>query len=168
MSFKQLVVIITGLYSRTELHHRPTQPEIRSTFFRRMLTSSSHTRLSGHQTDLIQTQSIMLYGGALLEKVYRGRKFTAVELLRLAIIKEWRNLSQRIIDRSINEWHQRLEKVVKKQRGQTERVFWLSKYLSNNCIWQNNYINLIIWNNYYIFIYLFMYLFLFIYCRSRI
>src|SRR6218665_1083500 len=44
MSFKQLVVVIPGLYSRTELNH--TQPEIRSTFFRRMLTSSSHTRLS--------------------------------------------------------------------------------------------------------------------------
>jgi len=54
--------------------------------------------------------------GAFLEKVYHGRKVTAIELLRLATIKEWRSLSQRIIDRSMHEWRQRLEQVVEKQR----------------------------------------------------
>ena len=47
----------------------------------------------------------------------------------------------------MHEWHQRLEKVVQKQGDHTEHVFWLSKYLAN--IWQNNYINLIIWNTSY-------------------
>jgi len=54
---------------------------------------------------------------ALQEKVYRRRKFNTVEQLQLAIIEEWRNLGQRFIDRSINEWRQRLQKVVEKQGG---------------------------------------------------
>jgi len=33
--------------------------------------------------------------GALQEKVYRQRKFTTVEQLKLAIIEEWGNLGQR-------------------------------------------------------------------------
>ena len=49
---------------------------------------------------------------ALQEKVYRRRIFTTVEQLKLSIIEEWRNLGQRFIDRSINEWRQRLQKVV--------------------------------------------------------
>jgi len=47
---------------------------------------------------------------ALQEKVYFRGKFTTVEQLKLAIIEEWRNLGQRFIDRSINEWRQRLQK----------------------------------------------------------
>src|SRR6218665_645935 len=84
-SSNMTVVVIIGLYSRTELHHRPTQPEIglRSTFFGRMLTSSSHTRLSGHRTDLIQTQSIMLYGGALKETKERRLWLLAGDALAL-------------------------------------------------------------------------------------
>jgi len=49
---------------------------------------------------------------------------------KLAIIKEWRNLSQRFIDRSINEWRQRLENVVEKKGG-TLNMF--SDYLNT---WQ--------------------------------
>jgi len=33
--------------------------------------------------------------------------------------------------------------------GHIEHLLWLSKYLANNCIWQNNYIYLIILNNFY-------------------
>ena len=58
--------------------------------------------------------------GALQEKVYLRRKFTAVDQLMLAIVKEWRKLSQRFIDRSINEWRQRLEKFVENQGGHIE------------------------------------------------
>jgi len=58
--------------------------------------------------------------GALQEKVYRRRKFTTVDQLKLAIVEEWRKLSQRFIDRSINEWRQRLEKVVENQGGHIE------------------------------------------------
>lgn len=61
--------------------------------------------------------------GALQEKVYLRRKFTTVEQLKLAIIEEWRNLGQRFIDRSINEWRRRLEKVVEKQGGHIEHDF---------------------------------------------
>jgi AraC-like DNA-binding protein len=58
--------------------------------------------------------------GALQEKVYLRRKFTTVDQLKLAIVKEWRKLSQRFIDRSINEWRKRLEKVVENQGGHIE------------------------------------------------
>ena len=61
--------------------------------------------------------------GALQEKVYLRRKFTTVEQLKLAITEEWRNLGQRFIDRSINEWRRRLEKVVEKQGGHIEHDF---------------------------------------------
>ena len=36
------------------------------------------------------------------ERVYRGRKFENVEQLKQAILLEWRALSQRFIDGSIN------------------------------------------------------------------
>ena len=58
---------------------------------------------------------------ALQEKVYCQQKFTSVEQLKLAIIEEWRNIGQHFIDRSINEWRQRLQEVVHKQEGHTER-----------------------------------------------
>ena len=48
--------------------------------------------------------------GALQEKVYLRRKFTSVEQLKLAIIEEWRNIGQRFIDRSINEWRKHSKK----------------------------------------------------------
>jgi len=64
--------------------------------------------------------------GALQEKVYRLRKFTSVEQLKLTIIEEWRNIGQRFIDRSINEWCQRLQEVVHKQGGHIEHVFLLA------------------------------------------
>ena len=53
-------------------------------------------------------------------------KFTTAEQLKLAIIEEWRNLGQRFIDRSINVWRQRLQKVVEKQGEHIEHVFWLA------------------------------------------
>ena len=61
--------------------------------------------------------------GALQEKVYRRRKFTTVEQLKLAIIEEWRNLGQRFIESSINKWRQRLQRVVEKQGEHIEHVF---------------------------------------------
>jgi transposase len=61
--------------------------------------------------------------GALQQKVYYGRKFTTIDELKLVIVEEWRKLSQRFIDRSINEWRRRLEKVVEKQGGHIEHDF---------------------------------------------
>jgi len=58
----------------------------------------------------------------IARKVYCQQKFTTVEQLKLAMIEEWRNLGQRFIDRSINEWRQRLQNVVEKQ-GDTLNMF---------------------------------------------
>jgi len=46
--------------------------------------------------------------GAVQQQVYHNRKFTTVIQLKQAIVEEWNKLSQRIIDRSIDEWHRRL------------------------------------------------------------
>ena len=48
--------------------------------------------------------------GALQQNVYLRRKFSTIEQLKLAIVEEWQNLSQRFINRSIDEWRRRLEK----------------------------------------------------------
>jgi len=42
--------------------------------------------------------------GALQQQVYRNQKFTTVDQLKQAIVEEWNKLSQRFIDRSIDEW----------------------------------------------------------------
>ena len=59
----------------------------------------------------------------MLHGVHCKKKSTAAEnlpqlscMLRLARIMEWRYLSDRIIDRNINDWRQCLEKVIEKQR----------------------------------------------------
>jgi len=46
--------------------------------------------------------------GALQQQVYHNRKFTTVGQLKQAIVEEWNKLSQRFIDRSIDEWRRRL------------------------------------------------------------
>jgi len=45
------------------------------------------------------------------------KKFNTVEKLKQPITTEWKKLSQRFIDNSINEWHRRLECVVKNNGG---------------------------------------------------
>ena len=62
--------------------------------------------------------------GALQERVYHGRKFENVEQLKQAILLDWRALSQRSIDGSINQWMRRLQGVVGLQEnsGHTEHV----------------------------------------------
>jgi len=37
-------------------------------------------------------------------------------------VEEWNKLSQRFIDRSIDEWRRRLTNVVQQQGGQTEHI----------------------------------------------
>jgi len=46
--------------------------------------------------------------GALQQQVYHNQKFTTVDQLKQAIVEEWNKLSQRFIDRSIDEWRHRL------------------------------------------------------------
>jgi len=53
--------------------------------------------------------------GALQETIYRRRRFTLLGQLKNAIITEWGKLSQRFINRAINEWRRRLERV--QERG---------------------------------------------------
>ena len=64
----------------------------------------------------------MPFGGALQERVYHGRKFENVEQLKQAILLEWRALSQRFIDCSINQWRRRLQGVVQENGGHIENV----------------------------------------------
>lgn len=60
--------------------------------------------------------------GALQQQVYHNRKFTTVSQLKQAIVEEWNKLSQRFIDRSINEWRRRLTDVVQQQGGHIEHM----------------------------------------------
>ena len=53
--------------------------------------------------------------GALQQQVQHNRKFTTVYQLKQAIVEEWNKLSQRFIDRSIDEWRRRLIRVVQQQ-----------------------------------------------------
>ena len=46
-------------------------------------------------------------------------KFTTVDQLKQAIVEECNKLSQRFIDRSIDEWRRRLIRVVQQQGGHT-------------------------------------------------
>ena len=64
--------------------------------------------------------------GALQERVYHGRKFENVEQLKQAILLEWRALSQRFIDCSINQWRRRLQGVVQENGGHIEHVVQLA------------------------------------------
>ena len=58
--------------------------------------------------------------GALQQQVQHNRKFTTVDPLKQGIVEEWNKLSQRFIDRSIDEWRRRLTRVVHQQGGHTE------------------------------------------------
>jgi len=49
--------------------------------------------------------------GALQQQVYHNRKFATVNQLKQAIVEEWNKLSQRFIDRSIDEWRRHLTNV---------------------------------------------------------
>jgi len=57
------------------------------------------------------------------ERVYHGRKFENMEQLKQAIVLEWRALSQRFTDGSINQWRRRLQGVVQENGGHIEHKF---------------------------------------------
>jgi len=61
--------------------------------------------------------------GAQQERVYHGRKFENVKQLKQAIVLEWRALSQRFIDGSINQWWRRLQGVIQDNGGYIEHKF---------------------------------------------
>jgi len=64
--------------------------------------------------------------GALQEMVHRQRRFTSVDELKTAIVTEWQKLSQRFINRAINQWRRRLECVVQQQGAHIKHCFWTS------------------------------------------
>ena len=51
------------------------------------------------------------------------KKFENVEQLKQAIVLEWRALSQRFIDGSINQWRRRLQGVAQENGGHIEPKF---------------------------------------------
>ena len=59
---------------------------------------------------------------ALQQQVYQNRKFTTVDQLKQTIVEEWNKMSQRFIDRSIDEWRRRLTNVVQQQGGHIEHI----------------------------------------------
>jgi len=59
----------------------------------------------------------------LINKIYLQRQFGNVDQLKLALEAEWNKLSQTFINKSIDEWRQRLEAVVKNNGGHTEHLF---------------------------------------------
>jgi len=59
---------------------------------------------------------------ALQQQVYHNRKFTTVDQLKQTIVEEWNKLSQRFIDRSIDEWRRHLTNVVQQQGGHIEHI----------------------------------------------
>jgi len=60
--------------------------------------------------------------GTLQQQVYHNRKFTTVDQLKQAIVEEWNKLSQRFINRSIDEWRRRLTNIVQQQGGHIEHI----------------------------------------------
>ena len=74
--------------------------------------SPSSNQICGPQIAQTLNQVDCAIWGALQQKVYLRRKFATIEQLKLAIVEEWQNLSQRFINRSIDEWRRRLEKTV--------------------------------------------------------
>ena len=60
--------------------------------------------------------------GALQQQFYHNRKFTTVDQLKQTIVEEWNKLSQRFIDRSMDEWRRRLSSVVQQQGGHIEHI----------------------------------------------
>jgi len=60
--------------------------------------------------------------GALQQQVYHNQKLTIVDQLKQAIVEEWNKLSQRFIDRSIDEWRRPLTNAVQQQGGHIEHI----------------------------------------------
>src|SRR6218665_1251177 len=58
--------------------------------------------------------------GVLQQMVYRRTSFTRVDQLKETIVTEWTKLSQRFIDRAIDQWRRRLQCVVQQQGGHIE------------------------------------------------
>jgi len=58
--------------------------------------------------------------------VYHQRRFTSVDELKTAIVTEWQKLSQRFINRAINQWRRRLECVVQQLTRSTYRTLLLN------------------------------------------
>jgi len=74
-------------------------------------TCSSLSQTCGHRIARIWTRLIMSSGdwGVLQQMVYHRQSFVSVDELKAAIVEAWQKLPQSFIDKSVGEWHRRLE-----------------------------------------------------------
>jgi len=63
--------------------------------------------------------------GALQQSVYRI-PISNLEDLKNRVCTCWENLDQQIIDKSVDQWRDRLKTVVRVNGGHVEQLFWLS------------------------------------------
>ena len=59
--------------------------------------------------------------GVLEQNVYRGRKITDLEVLKTAIIEEWDNVPQSLMDSCIDAFRGRLHRIIEEKRGHIEK-----------------------------------------------
>ena len=60
---------------------------------------------------------------ALQQQVYLRRQFESVDQLKQALVTEWNRLSETFINKSINEWRNRLQAVVRNNGAHVEHLF---------------------------------------------
>jgi len=88
----------------------------------------------GLQTALIWTALIMLFGVVFSSKSSMTEQIYYVDQLKQGIVEEWNKLSQRFIDRSIDEWRRRITRVVQQQSGRVDHMtLWISSSECWNC-----------------------------------
>jgi len=61
--------------------------------------------------------------GALQQQVYLRHQIQTIDQLKSVLTEEWRKLSQRLVDKSIDEWRTRLQSVVDNHGGHIEHLF---------------------------------------------
>ena len=59
--------------------------------------------------------------GILERNVYRGRKITNIDLLKAAIVEEWKKIPQDVITNCIMSFRRRVQRVVEKEGRHIER-----------------------------------------------
>src|SRR6218665_3390349 len=119
LTYVQYANTTLGPYSSTALHHTP----LRTLW---MYLRRENIKFSFIEPDMWPPNSPDLnpvdyaVWGALQQMVYRRRSFTTVDQLKETIVTEWTKLSQRFIDRAIDQWRRRLQCVVQQQGGHIE------------------------------------------------
>ena len=61
--------------------------------------------------------------GLLEQNVYRGRRISDIETLKAALVTEWNRIPQETIDRCIDAFHPRLERLITVRGRQIEKFY---------------------------------------------